>query len=103
MSLVTPLNALSLTDGAEHLAHLNFLARRRYQLLGAVLLAVLIPEAISPNFDLFRLQVADPTTLGCLVAVLLGAYLLKRMTAFPGVSTVSMLLPALWISYASVV
>src|SRR4029079_9185534 len=101
LTFVTPLNALSLGDAAEPASRPRWLARRRYQLLGAVILAVVLPAFIRPGLDVA--QFFDASTVGNLIAVVLGAYLLRRMTAFPGASTISMLVPAFGASYAGAI
>ena len=102
MSQVTPLNALSIGDAAGPRSRPHFLARRRYQLAGAFLGAVFLPAVLRPGLDFTAPEFTGGTFLGTLVAMILGAYLLRRMTAFPGVSTVSALLPAFGGAYASV-
>jgi lipopolysaccharide/colanic/teichoic acid biosynthesis glycosyltransferase len=59
--------------------------------------ALFRPGLASPEHAL------DAATLGTLAAVLLGAYLLRRMTAFPGVSTISALIPAFGVAYCAMV
>ena len=105
MSQVSPLNARSIGDAAGLRSRPHFLARRRYQLIGAFLLAVVLPATLNPGLDLTNpgFGGADATTAGTLVAILFGAFLLWRMTAFPGVSTVSAIMPAFGAAYAAVV
>jgi lipopolysaccharide/colanic/teichoic acid biosynthesis glycosyltransferase len=103
LSQVSPLNALSIGDAAGPRRRPHFLARRRYQLLGAFVIAVVVPLLLRPGFDPSpqTLSNMDGTAAGTLAAMLFGAYLLRRMTAFPGVSTVAMLIPALGAAYAA--
>jgi lipopolysaccharide/colanic/teichoic acid biosynthesis glycosyltransferase len=106
LSQVSPLNALSIGDAARPRSRPPFLARRRYQLLGAFLLAVFVPLALRPGLrwsSLLTLDGLDGTVLGTFGAVLLGTFLLRRMTAFPGASVVAALLPAFGAAYAATV
>lgn len=102
MSLGSPLSALSIGDAAGPRSRPHFLARRRYQLLGAFSVAVLLPAALRPGLDFTAPEFTGGTIVGTFIAVVMGAYLLRRMTAYPGVSTVSVLFPAFGGAYVSV-
>jgi lipopolysaccharide/colanic/teichoic acid biosynthesis glycosyltransferase len=80
---------------------LRLLTRNRYQLIGAALFAISLPAAVRKGFDLGlpTLGSMENTIAGTFAAMLLGTYLLRRLTAYPGVSTVSTLLPAFTASY----
>ncbi|MEX0852707.1 MAG: sugar transferase [Bauldia sp.] len=78
------------------------LARNRYQLLGATLIGVGLPALVRSGLD-FSLQ--GPGSLqnavaATFLAMLTGAYLMRRMTAYPGVSTVAAVVPAFGAAYA---
>lgn len=66
------------------------------------MLAVVLPILLRPGFGSAPTAIAyvDETAIGTLGAMLFGAYLLRRMTAFPGVSTIRVLLPAFGAAYA---
>lgn len=68
-----------------------------------MLVAVFIPMLLRPGFDFAHPSLADGTVLGTLAAVIFGEHLLRRMTAFPGVSIGSALFPAFGASYAGAV
>ncbi|MFW6028600.1 MAG: sugar transferase [bacterium] len=79
---------------------LDFLARNRYQLLGAVLIAVLLPALLRGGLGAQpRVGSAETTLVGTFFAMLLGAYVLRRLTAFPGVQRYSYVLPAFLAAY----
>src|SRR5665213_2295102 len=105
MTQVSPLNALSIGDPARRRSRPHLLARRRYQLMGALLVAVLLPAALNPsvNLDAPVFGGGEATAVGTFFAVCFGSFLLWRMTAFPGVSTVSALIPAFGASFAGAV
>jgi lipopolysaccharide/colanic/teichoic acid biosynthesis glycosyltransferase len=82
-----------------------FLARNRYQLAGGVLLGVLLPAIIRTGFNIRpgAPGSAENTLVGTFVAMLIGAYLLRRTTAFPGVKATSALIPAFGAAFGLVV
>jgi lipopolysaccharide/colanic/teichoic acid biosynthesis glycosyltransferase len=105
MSQASPLNAMSIGDATAQRGRLRLLARRRYQIIGALLFAVMLPAGLAAGFDpagfaFIGLQTTGIATFG---AVIVGEFLLRRMTAFPGVSTVAAMLPAFGGPYASAV
>jgi lipopolysaccharide/colanic/teichoic acid biosynthesis glycosyltransferase len=78
-----------------------FLARNRYQLAGATLFAIVLPAAIRAGLS-FNTNIGGSlqnTVIGTFAAMLVGAYLLRRATAYPGVSTRSALVPAFVASF----
>jgi lipopolysaccharide/colanic/teichoic acid biosynthesis glycosyltransferase len=103
LSHIAPLNALTIGDAAGPRSRPHFLARRRYQLLGAFLIAIALPVLLRPGFlqTPQALDGLDGTVIGTFGAMLFGVYLLRRMTAFPGVSAVSVLIPAFGAAYAA--
>jgi lipopolysaccharide/colanic/teichoic acid biosynthesis glycosyltransferase len=80
---------------------LRLLTRNRYQLLGATLVAVVLPALVRSGFDIGGLpyESSQNTLVGTFLAMLLGTYLLRRITVYPGVSTVSTMLPAFTAAY----
>jgi lipopolysaccharide/colanic/teichoic acid biosynthesis glycosyltransferase len=84
---------------------LGFLARIRYQLVGAVILAVILPAAIHGEVKLTQwwlVRSAETTLIGTFVAVLLGALVLRQMVTFPGVHRFAPILPAFLLSFGIV-
>jgi len=78
-------------------------ARQRVQLGGALLLAVGLPFLIRTNFAMFGEQGDFATALvGNLVAVILGHYILRSLTVYPGIVAGFYVLPAFVMSYAAV-
>ena len=86
-----PRQAVHVGDGSGRDHWLRFLTRNRYQLIGATLFAIILPAAVRKGFDinLPMLGSMENTVAGTFLAMLLGTYLLRRITAYPGVSTVS--------------
>jgi lipopolysaccharide/colanic/teichoic acid biosynthesis glycosyltransferase len=83
---------------------LDFLARNRYQLVGAGLIAVVLPALIHGELGAeARVGSAETTLIGTLVAVLLGAYVLRRLTGFPGVQRYSYVLPVFVAAYGAMI
>ena len=80
----------------------HWLARNRYQLLIALVVVVIAPGMVwtphaillPPNFGSF-----ENTMIGTFVAMLLGAYLRRRMAAYPGTGALSVVLPAFAVAY----
>ena len=81
--------AVTRPDSAPWL--LRLLTRNRYQLIGATLVAVILPILLRNGFDIAAqpYESSQNTLVGTFLAMLLGTYLLRRITAYPGVSTVS--------------
>lgn len=79
------------------------LARNRYQLLGATLLAVLLPlallDALGFHLDPRILGTSWNTLIGTFFAMVFGAYLLRRTTAYPGSNPLAAIAPAFLASY----
>ena len=82
---------------------LRFLGRNRYQLIGATLVAILLPATLRTEFEPWPQVQANMqnSIVGTFVAMLFGAYLLRRMTAYPGVRSISFLLPVFGVSYGA--
>jgi lipopolysaccharide/colanic/teichoic acid biosynthesis glycosyltransferase len=79
-------------------------ARQRVQLGGALLLAVGLPFLIRMNLPLMGSVQSDFATavIGNLVAVILGHYILRSLTVYPGIVAGFYVLPSFAISYALV-
>jgi lipopolysaccharide/colanic/teichoic acid biosynthesis glycosyltransferase len=83
---------------------LAFLARNRFQLTGAVFAAVMLPALLRGGASAQgRIASAEATMIGTFAAVLLGAYVLRRLTAFPGVQRYSYVLPAFLAAYGAMI
>jgi lipopolysaccharide/colanic/teichoic acid biosynthesis glycosyltransferase len=84
-------------------ARKTILARQRVQLGGALLLAVGLPFLIRMSLPVLGTQ-NDFTTavIGNLVAVVLGHYILRSLTIYPGIVAGFYVLPSFAISYALV-
>ncbi|MCP4383340.1 MAG: polyprenyl glycosylphosphotransferase [Hyphomicrobiales bacterium] len=81
------------------------MTRNRYQLIGAVIFAVALPAVLRNGLGNHFLNIGskESTITGTFLAILLGAYLLRRMTLYPGTRSVAYILPAFMISYAIVI
>ena len=101
----TPRPALLLPDRRQRARwSLDFLARNRYQLVGAMLTAVLLPALLRGGLgENERLGSAETTLMGTFAAILLGTYVLRRLTAFPGVQRYSYVLPAFLAAYGAMI
>jgi lipopolysaccharide/colanic/teichoic acid biosynthesis glycosyltransferase len=101
----TPRPTLLLPDRRQRSRwSLDFLARNRYQLIGAVLTAVLLPALLRGELgDEERFGSAETTLIGTFAAILFGAYVLRRLTAFPGVQRYSYVLPAFLAAYGAMI
>ena len=77
------------------------LTRLRYQLGGALILAVIVPAALRGNLERFPDDFTsyDNTLLGTLAALLLGYLFFRKVTALPGASSLTNVLPAFLTSY----
>ena len=77
------------------------LGRIRYQLGGGFLVGVLIPALLRGNLERFPDQITsyDNTLYGTLAALLLGYLFFRKVTALPGASAMTNILPAFLTSY----
>ncbi|MGE0457320.1 MAG: sugar transferase [Bauldia sp.] len=89
---------------------LRFLARNRFQILGALLLAVLLPNLLGPPFFQSEFQFLgrafmrpDSTVFGTALAVLVGHLILKRITIYPGARGPAYVFPVFTVAYAAVI
>ncbi|MGH6925262.1 MAG: sugar transferase [Propylenella sp.] len=79
------------------------LARIRFQLLGGLFFAVAMPALLRSQFDLRPvIGSLENAVLGTAIAMLLGAYVLRRMLPLPGVQATSFILPTFVATYAAV-
>ncbi len=74
----------------------SFLGRIRYQLAGALLFAVILPQALWFQFQLpsLPLDSSDNALIGSAIAVLTGAYLFRRVSRYPGVGATAPVIPS---------
>jgi len=84
---------------------LRFLARNRYQILGALILAVLLPALLRSRLALLDTSIgsAQWTVFGTAVAVLTGAFVLRRLTIYPGAQSLAYVFPVFAAVFAAVV
>ncbi|MCC6736290.1 MAG: sugar transferase [Bauldia sp.] len=84
---------------------LRFLVRTRYQLLLGLIIAVLVPAVLRTPLSFLDIQVqsSSRTLIGTALAVLLGAYFVKRITIYPGGLTPFYALPAFAGAFALVI
>ena len=100
-----PRKTLSLPTARGSRGRRHWLARNRYQLLCATLIGVVLPAVVRSGFDS---SLVDPGSLGNAVvgtflAMLVGAYLMRRMTAYPGVNTVAAIAPVFSAAYGAAI
>ncbi len=76
------------------------LSRIRFQLLGGLLVAVAVPALLRGQFSL-RLTYGslENSAVATALALLLGAYVLRRMLPLPGVQATSFVLPTFVATY----
>jgi len=84
------------SDGAQH--RLHFLARNRYQLAGATIFGIVLPAMLRTGLH-WGSGSMQTTLAGTFTAMLLGAYLLRRMTTFPGTQTAYYVAPVFLVSF----
>lgn len=78
------------------------LARIRYQLAGGLVIAVLVPALLRARFELNMAGGSlENTVLGTTAAMIVGAYILRRLLPFPGVQGNAFVLPAFAATYAA--
>jgi len=92
---------MSLRHHDRWFRRLRFLTRIRYQLIGATLFAIVLPAVLRNglNFSNLRLGSLENAVIGTFGAMLIGAYLLHRMTIYPGTRVVPYVLPTFLLSY----
>lgn len=80
--------------------------RTRYQVALGLVVAVLVPAILRTPLDFFdipQVQSASRTLIGTAIAVVLGAYFVKRITVYPGGHTPFYAVPAFASAYALVI
>ncbi len=96
------------TTGSRRPLH----TRIRFQLSGALLLAVCLPLLLNPNIDWMSLQAviaflkADSTVnsaFGTSVTVCAGYYFLRHFASFPGAKATEAIIPTFALAYAALV
>ena len=75
-------------------------ARVRYQLLGGCLFAVLMPALAKGQLELGSVGSLENSLFGTAIAMLVGAYILRRILPLPGVQATSFILPTFVAAYA---
>ena len=79
------------------------LSRIRYQLLGGLLVAVVMPALLRGQLGLRpAIGSLENALLGTAIAMLLGAYVLRRMLPLPGVQATSFVLPTFLAAYGGI-
>jgi lipopolysaccharide/colanic/teichoic acid biosynthesis glycosyltransferase len=77
--------------------------RTRVQLGGGMIVAVLLPSLIFPLADpRVPIGLVQSTTAGTFLAVMMGLYILKNITVFPGMRASYYIMPSFLASYAIV-
>ena len=92
------------TTEPTRVGFLRPLARIRYQLVGGLFVVVLLPALLRTQFELRGDQ--DSMTnavLGTALAMLVGAYLIRRVLVYPGVQAISFVLPTFAAGYGGIV
>lgn len=79
----------------------SLLARNRFQLLGALAIAIMLPALVRNGFQIGSLSfnAEEDTLLGTSIAVGVGAYLRHRLSFFPGQRRVESVVPAFGTAY----
>ncbi len=79
------------------------LARIRYQLIGGLLIAVVLPAMLRGQYELRpSFGSLENSVLGTAIAVVLGLYIIRRILPLPGVQATSFVLPAFVAVYGGV-
>jgi exopolysaccharide biosynthesis polyprenyl glycosylphosphotransferase len=86
---------------------IGFLLRLPFQVLGATLIGVLFPTYLRGRIRLdwldWTFTAQENAVLATLIAVVIGALILRRMTAYPGVWAVSYVLPVFSVIYMGLI
>ena len=80
------------------------LLRIRFQLLGGALAAVIAPAVVRGNFERFsdRLSSYDNSLIGTFAALLIGFFILRKFSAFPGTGALIRVVPTFMFSYSAI-
>lgn len=84
---------------------LAFLARNRYQILGALIIAVLVPTLLRTELEFLAISRwrSDNTVIGTAVAIIAGALIFRRMQLYPGAQSAAYVFPVFAASYVLVI
>ncbi len=95
--LIAPIN----TRAARPYSLVGVLARWRYQALGGLLVSTLVPYAARLMIagDEIGMRQLNLTLLWCACAVMLGNWLFRNVSIYPGVEASAFLLPAFTVSF----
>lgn len=79
-----------------------FWMRLRFQLPVAILIAALFPYLVryQSNYSSYDLWVSDNTLIGVVLAITLGAWLMRNISSYPGAEAIATTLPAFSASFA---
>jgi len=82
----------------------HFLGRLRFQLLGGILFGVLVPVLAVRGVDLVpdRAGSVENSAFAVFAALLIGALVVRRVSAYPGVASVSTVVPSFTIAFGVV-
>lgn len=82
----------------------HFLTRLRFQLLGGILFGVVVPVLAVRGIHLVpeRAGSVEYSAVAVLAALLIGALVVRRVSAYPGVASVSTVLPSFTIAFGVV-
>lgn len=97
-----PITSTAVTNGRAVPDRRHWLARNRYQLSIALIVVVIVPGVVWTPHAIWRPPIFgsfENTMIGTFLAMLLGAYLRRRMAAYPGTGTLSVVLPAFAVAY----
>jgi lipopolysaccharide/colanic/teichoic acid biosynthesis glycosyltransferase len=76
------------------------LSRIRYQLAGGILFTVVLPALLRSQYTKQpAIDVLQNTALGTAIAMIAGAFAVRKMLRFPGVQAISFILPVFAVSY----
>ncbi|MHA1559669.1 MAG: sugar transferase [Alphaproteobacteria bacterium] len=80
-------------------------ARDRLQLLGALVVAVIVPALLRSQLSFLEVSLdsATATTIGSAAAVLAGAFVVRRITVYPGAQALAYVFPVFAGVFAAVV
>ena len=84
---------------------LSFLIRLRFQILGALIVAVILPALLATRLDPWW-DIGSSmmnTAIGTLIAVIVGAFVVQRMSSYPGIRSLSFILSSFMLTYGAVI
>ncbi|MEM7299652.1 MAG: sugar transferase [Pseudomonadota bacterium] len=88
-----------------HAAVPPMVARIRFQIIGALLFAVVLPAIVRYGFDFYKFADASQTNsiIAATLAILTGYYFQRRLVNFPGVLASSYIVPTFFASFAAII